>query len=324
MAREKALAVGVDLGGTKLEAALVDAEGRVYGRRRLPTDVSGGPEAVRAQIMWMVKELGAEAGTLWNVAGVGLGVAGQIDARTGTVLFGPNLGWKDAPLGKWLKQDLALPITVTNDVRAATFAEWRFGAGRGVRDLVCLFIGTGIGGGIVAGGRLLCGQSNSAGELGHIIVELHGPPCGCGGRGCLEAIAGGRALARQARRAVKAYPAAGARMLSLAGDSLDGVTAEIVVRAAQLGCRLAGDILSRAKEALLAGLVSIVHAFNPGRIILGGGVLEGMPELVEELEQGVRGRAMEAATRGLKVVRAELGALAGAIGAAAMVFESEA
>lgn len=175
----------------------------------------------------------------------------------------------------------------------------------------------------MAGGRLLHGASNSAAELGHIVVDLSGPACDCGGRGCLEALAGGRALARQAQRAVQAYPAAGARLVALAGGKPDEINAQVLVQAAKRGDRLAKEILSKAKEALAAGLVSIVHSFNPERIVLGGGVLEGMPELVEELEERVKSRAMQAATKGLKLVKAELGGAAGAVGAAAMVLSGE-
>lgn len=320
---EKKTALGVDLGGTKLEAALVSEQGIVLARTRLATDVAGGPEAVKSQIVGAAQELLKDRKPGGALVGMGLGVAGQIEAGSGKVLFGPNLGWKDVPLGAWIREKLGLEVTVTNDVRAAAFGEWRFGAGRGAQDMVCLFVGTGIGGGVVAGGRLLHGASNSAAELGHMVVELSGPACDCGGRGCLEALAGGRALARQAKRAVQAYPAAGARLMALAGGKPDGITAQVLVQAAKGGDRLAKDILSKAKEALAAGLVSIVHGFNPERIVLGGGVLEGMPELVQELEEKVKSRAMPAATKGLRLVKAELGGAAGAIGAAAMVLSGE-
>ncbi len=323
MDSHREVALGVDLGGTKLQVALVDREGLVLASKRVATDVQGGPWAVRSQIVEAARESMAQGQAEGFPLGIGLGVAGQIESETGRVLFGPNLGWKDVPLGAWIREELGFPVMVTNDVRAAAFGEWKFGAGRGVQDLVCLFVGTGIGGGIVAGGRLLHGASNSAGELGHLVVEVSGPACDCGGRGCLEALAGGRALAREARRAVQAYPAAGARLLGMAGGNLEGITAKILIQAARGGDRLARDILAKAKEALVAGLVSIVHGFNPGRVVLGGGIVEGMDELVEELEERLKARAMKAATRGLELVRAELGGVAGAVGAAAMVLAEE-
>lgn len=317
------VAVGVDLGATKLQWALVNSHGTVLASARVATDVNGGPRAIRSQIAEAVRESIVRNHSGRSPVGIGLGVAGQIEFGSGTVLFGPNLGWKNVPLGSWIQEELGLPVMVTNDVRAATFGEWKFGAGKGVKDLVCLFVGTGIGGGIVAGGRLLCGATNSAGELGHLVVDVSGPACDCGGRGCLEALAGGRALAREARRAVQSYPAAGARLLQMAGGTLEGITAEILVRAARRGDRLAREILAKATEALAAGLVSIVHGLNPERVVLGGGIVEGMDEVVKELEEKVKARAMEAATRGLKLVRAELGGVAGAVGAAAMVLSGE-
>lgn len=320
---EKKVAVGVDLGATKLEVALVDPQGLVLRSTRVATDVAGGPEAVRSQIVGAVREILGQGKAGLSIAGIGLGVAGQIEAGSGKVVFGPNLGWKNVPLGAWIQEDLNLPVLVTNDVRAATFGEWRFGAGRGLEDLVCLFVGTGVGGGVVAGGKLLCGAFNSAGELGHMVVDFQGPLCDCGGRGCLEALAGGRALARQAKRAVQAYPAAGAGLLQLAGGNLEGITAQIVIQAFQRGDRLAKEILAKAKEALAAGLVSIVHCVNPKRIILGGGIVEGMAQLVEELEEKVKGTAMRASVQGLELVRAQLGRAAGAVGVAAMFLYGE-
>lgn len=316
-------AVGVDLGGTKLEAALVNSEGVVLARTRIATNVAGGPKAVKSQVIEMVRQLlEQEKGGVAPV-GMGLGVAGQVESGSGKVLFGPNLGWRDVPLGEWIQGEMGLEVIVTNDVRAAAFGEWKFGAGKGLQDLVCLFVGTGIGGGVVAGGKLLHGAANSAGELGHMVVELSGPSCDCGGRGCLEALAGGRALARQARGAVAAYPAAGARLLALAGGKPEEITAQTLVQASRRGDRLAREILAKAQEALAAGLVSIVHSFNPERIVLGGGILEGMPEIIEELEEKVKSRAMQAAVKGLKLVKAELGGDAGAVGAAAMVLSRE-
>jgi glucokinase len=212
---EKA-AIGVDLGGTKVEVAYVDRAGRIRRRLQQPTDVQGGPERIMAQIAGMGHKLRQEEAELIPV-GVGVGVAGQITADTGVVRFSPNLNWQEVPLKDNLKAVLGLPVVVTNDVRAATWGEWLHGAGRAVEDLICLFIGTGIGGGVVSGGRVLSGASNTAGELGHITIDLHGPACTCGNRGCLEALAGGWAMARRARQAMADSEAAGQAFLQAAG-----------------------------------------------------------------------------------------------------------
>jgi glucokinase len=301
-------AIGVDLGGTKVEAAQVDTEGQVRQRLRRATDVKDGPAAIEAEIVTAVRELQESVGS--SPAGVGVGVAGQIEPASGVVHFAPNLGWHDVPLQADLSRTLRLPVVVTNDVRAAAWGEWLHGAGQGCGDLVCLFVGTGIGGGVVSGGRMLSGCSNAAGELGHITVDLHGPVCHCGNQGCLEALAGGWAIARRAQEAIAADPAAGASMVQMAGGQQTAVTAKIVAQAAH-----AGDPLARA---LIAGAVGLVNAFNPCRLILGGGVIEGLPELVDRVDQGVCERALEAASAPLQVLPAQLKNDAGVVGAAAL------
>ena len=321
MGRERNVwAIGVDLGGTKVEVAQVDTAGRVLQRLRQSTDVKDGLAAVEAEIVAAVRKLEEHAGG--RPAGIGVGVAGQIEATTGVVRFAPNLGWHEAPLQADLSQALKLPVAVINDVRAATWGEWLHGAGQGCNDLVCLFVGTGIGGGVVSGGQMLAGCSNAAGELGHVTVDLHGPPCHCGNRGCLEALASGWAIARQARQAIAADPAAGAFLLNMAGGQPDAVTAKIVAQAAQQGDPLAGQLKDEVARALIAGAVGLVNAFNPCRLILGGGVIEGLPELVQRVDEGVRQLALAAASAPLQVVPAHLHNDAGVVGAAALAMHS--
>ncbi len=216
------LNVGVDLGGTKVEAALVDAEGHVVTSRRHPTDSkTKGPQRVIADIVACVGECLGEG--VRNAGALGVGVAGQIDAATGTVRFAPNLGWRDVPLRAELERTLRLPVVVVNDVRAATFGEWAHGAGKGVNDLVCLFIGTGIGGGVVSGGQLLEGCCNMAGELGHMTIVAGGRPCHCPNRGCLEAYVGGWSIAERAQDATSGlYPARFQRFSSFPLSALPG------------------------------------------------------------------------------------------------------
>lgn len=308
--------IGVDLGGTKIETALVDDKGQILERERHPTPVDLGPDEVQMQIVSMVSYLLNKAPS--GVTAVGVGVAGQIEAGTGTVTFAPNLQWQNVPLQANLKKALDLPVVVINDVRAATWGEWLDGAGRGCDDLVCLFVGTGIGGGVVSGGRMLTGSSNTAGELGHMTVDLHGPPCTCGNRGCLEALAGGWAIARRARQAVSEESTAGAKLLDLVGNHPESITAQLVIQAAQAGDSLAVDVLKEATQALIAGCVGLVNGFNPARLILGGGVIQGLPQLTEWIEQGVLLRALKAACIDLQVLPALLQNDAGVIGAAAL------
>jgi len=313
-------AVGVDLGGTKVEVAHVDAEGRVRMRLRRPTDVRDGPAAVQDEIVAAVRDLQGSGGN--SPIAVGVGVAGQIEPSSGVVRFAPNLDWHDMPLQADLSKSLDLPVTVTNDVRAATWGEWLYGAGQGCTDLVCLFVGTGIGGGVVSGGQMLSGCSNTAGELGHITIDLHGPLCHCGNQGCLEAEAGSWAIARRARQAISADPVAGASLLEMAGGQPEAITAKIVAQAAHAANPLARQLIDEVAQALIAGAVSLVNDFNPCRLILGGGVIEGLPELVEKVDKGVRQSALAAACSPLQVLPAQLHNDAGVIGAAALAMRS--
>lgn len=317
---EEQWSIGIDLGGSKLEAARVDTLGRIRQRVRKPTNVKGGPSAVIKDIIDCVRTL--REGIETFPAGVGVGVAGQVEQESGNVRFAPNLYWRDVPLQEELRHTLDLPVIVTNDVRAATWGEWIHGAGRGCDDLLCMFVGTGIGGGVVSGGRVLAGCSNTVGEIGHITIDLHGPPCTCGNRGCLEAVAGGWAIGREARQSVTADPDGGRLLLEMAGGELEGINAATVARAARGGDPLARQLMDQAAGALIAGAVSLINAFNPCRLILGGGVISGIPELIGRIDRGVRGLALEAACSSLRVLPAALQNDAGVIGAAALALRT--
>ena len=317
---KEAWAIGVDLGGTKVEVALVDREGQVRQRLRRPTDVKDGLAAVENEIVAAVRELHEDVGH--PPAGVGVGVAGQIEPGTGVVRFAPNLGWHEVPFQADLSRALDLPVVVLNDVRAAAWGEWLHGAGRGYDDLVCLFVGTGIGGGVVSGRHMLAGCSNTAGELGHMTVDWRGPVCHCGNTGCLEALAGGWAIARRAREAIAADPSAGAFWLERAGGRPEADSAKSVAPAAHQPDPLARQVVDEVAQALVAGAVGLVNAFNPCRLILGGGIIEGLPELVQRVAQGVRQLALAAATSRLQVVPASLHDDAGVVGAAALAIRS--
>ncbi|MDR3569152.1 MAG: ROK family protein [Syntrophobacteraceae bacterium] len=312
-------AIGIDLGGTKIALGRVDEEGALQELVRYRTRTQDGYGAVIAQVVEGVRRLAKGAET--RVSGIGIGVAGQVDPASGAVIFGPNLDWHDVPLRKDLEKACAMPVVVTNDVRAATWGEWLFGAGRGVRDLVCVFVGTGIGGGIVCGAKLLEGCSNTAGEIGHIRVDVNGPLCNCGARGCMEALAGGWGLARSAGQSVAADPVRGRKILEMAGGNLQNISAKIVVQAWREGDPLALGVIEAAMRALGAGVATLVNAINPCMIILGGGIAEGMPELLSRVESEVRGSALPAATSRLVFRAAELGNQAGIIGAAALAMK---
>ena len=308
--------IGVDLGGSNVRAAVVTPDGSILRIHEWLTQPERGPEAVPDDLVGCIREAClADAGD--RVLGVGVGVAGQVDLATGMVRHAPNLDWHDVPLRVRLEEALRLPVAVLNDVQAAAFGEHMFGAGQGVSELVCLFLGTGVGGGVITRGRLLQGCTGSAAELGHITVDPNGPLCRCGNRGCLEAFAGGWAIARRAREAATAAPESGPILRELAGGDLERIATSTVVEAAGRGDPISQRILGEASQALWIGVASIVNAFNPCVVVLGGGVVVGLPEWIEAARQGVRSRSLAANAAAVRVVTAGLGTRAGTIGAAA-------
>lgn len=310
-------AIGIDLGGTKIQLAQVDIFGIVKRQLRLATNSKGGPQLVKRQIVEAVSQL--KQASLEPVIGIGIGVAGQIDPHHGIVHFAPNLeGWHEVPLQADLRRALKLPVIVANDVRAATWGEWLFGAGKGSDDIICIFVGTGIGGGIVSAGQMLTGASNTAGEIGHMVIDWKGPVCTCGNRGCWESLAGGWAIAKRAANEVKTDPEEGAYLWKLADQKLKNLTAKLVIQAARDKDPLAARIMRDVQEALVAGAVSLVNAVNPEKLIFGGGIIEGMPKLVQAIEKGVKKQALKSATADLKVASSQLHNDAGVIGAAAL------
>ncbi len=311
------LTFGVDLGGTKVETALVDSKGHVLSSHREPTHPKKGAEKIVADIVSCVEScLDKKQG---KGEALGIGVAGQIDS-SGVVRTSPNLEWKDFHLKDKLEEKLDLPVVVTNDVRAALWGEWKFGAGRKTEDLVVMFVGTGIGAGIISGNRMLEGCSNTAGELGHMTLISGGRKCHCPNRGCLEAYAGGWAIAQRAQEAVQADRDAGKTLLEL-GGSIEEIAASTVAQAYSKGDPLAYRLIKETELYLSQGIVSIVNAFDPCLIILGGGVIEGLPEMIQNIDKEVRHRALKQALGHLKIVKATLGNKSGLIGAAALAKE---
>ncbi|MEI9935490.1 MAG: ROK family protein [Ferruginibacter sp.] len=195
-------AIGIDLGGTKIEAALVDTNGNIHDRQRIDTQSTLGYDGIFSHLANIINTI-CDQNKDKQPAAIGMGVAGQIEKNTGLIKYAPNLQWRNVPLQNDLSKKLNKPVFICNDVRAATIGEWSFGAGKNCDDIVCIFIGTGIGSGIVSAGKILEGNNNTAGEIGHITIDVHGPECHCGNIGCFEALAGGWAIARDLKKAVK-------------------------------------------------------------------------------------------------------------------------
>jgi glucokinase len=312
---KKLVTLGVDLGATKIETVLVDNTGQILIKEQHPTKPERGAKGIISDIVACVTSCFSDVN--YKGKALGIGVAGQVEASTGVVRFGTNLGWRDIPLRSELENALGIPVVVTNDVRAAMWGEWIHGAGKGVNDAIVIFVGTGIGGGIVSDGRVIEGCTNTAGELGHTTIVVDGRKCHCPNYGCLEAYAGGWAISERTQEAVRANPQAGRTLIELAGD-IEGITTVHVSQACTGGDPLAQRIIDETGRYLGAGVVSIVNAFNPCLLILGGGIIEGFPELIKVVEQAIRKRALEASVERLRVVKAALGVDAGGIGAAVL------
>jgi glucokinase len=306
------LTLGIDIGGTKANVVLVDKNGRCLYACKSLIQSDKEPNRVIADIIECINLCLKK--TRLNAIAIGIGVAAQVD-RDGVVLNSPNLGWRNVPLKQEIAKQLSLPVIVTNDVRAAAWGEWRYGAGIGVDNLVVLFVGTGIGGGVISGGKVLVGCNNCGGELGHITIVYDGQKCRCPNKGCLEAYAGGWAIAERAQNAIRATPKEGQYLLSLAG-SIERVSAATVSRAYHENNLLAKHLVEETGRYLAAGVVSIVNSFNPCLLILGGGVIEGIPELIQIVKQVVPTVALDSAVDKLNIVKAALGSNSGAIGAA--------
>lgn len=318
--QELRYAIGVDLGGTKIEIGIVDEKGKIYEQHRCQTLVHEGAQAIEQQILESIEILRQKNRFL--ISGIGIGVAGQIQSHTGTVIFAPNLKWHHIPLRANIEKRVQLPVTIINDVRAITLAEWLYGAGQGFRDVLCVFIGTGIGSGIVSEGRLLTGSSNIFGEVGHMTIDYKGPICTCGKRGCFEAIAGGWGIAARAQEAIEADNR-GIRsqcLLELANGYIHDVNAKIVVDACRQKDAMAEAIMQNVIQALITGLASLVNIYNPSRLILGGGFIDGISEIIPILNKGIKQIALKAATQSLEVVKGQLGKEVGVIGSAAAIF----
>ncbi|HYB63095.1 MAG TPA: ROK family protein [Thermoplasmata archaeon] len=310
--------IGIDFGGTKIALGIVDRHGRVLDSTRLPTQAERPATAVVDEVVASVRDRWGEQ--LGGAKTVGVGVAGQV-GRDGSVLFGPHLDWHDVPLRSLLGRSLRRPVAVINDAQAATFGEWRFGAGRGAENLLGLFVGTGVGGGLVVDGRLYPGATGCAGEVGHLTVKRSGRRCHCGNTGCLDAYVGGWAIAERAKTAVRRAPGRGPLLVTLAGAP-GGLTAESVVRASRRGDPLAKEVVRETLSYLADALASMVNSLNPETVVLGGGVVEGLRPLLPSLGREVRARSLPAAASGLRIVPASLGSVSALVGAAAFAREA--
>ncbi len=307
----------IDLGGTKILAAIVSPAGVVVGQAKKK---SGGRShdaaAVIDRIADCVREAAASAGIQTDLLrAVGIGAPGPVVAETGVVTVAVNLGWRDVPLKAELERRLGVPVVVDNDVRVAVLAEYLAGAGRGTRHLIGIWPGTGIGGGVVVNGEIVTGANNAAGEIGHVTIKAGGPLCACGGRGHLEALASRTAIVRDVGERI----AKGQKTLltKIVDGDVSRATSGDLAEALRQGDKIVTRAIARSAKYLSIGIASVANLLNPEMVVLGGGLVQALGEpFVRQVAAKVEGRPMLAATGPLRIVQSSLGDEAGIVGAA--------
>ncbi len=307
----KKLAIGIDMGGTNMRLALVSEDGAVINSVRHKTSAQEGKDAIISRLSSATLDMIAEGRRDGTVVGIGIGAPGLIE--NGVVRCSPNLpGWKEVPLQKLLEEALALPVSLENDANAVAYGEKSSGAGKGFNSLVCITLGTGVGGGLILNGKIWRGAFGMAGEVGHMVVEPEGLQCSCGNRGCLETYASATGLVRAAREAINK------------GDAvwdIDNLTTEMLDAAARGGDRAAASLFASAGRYLGIGIASLLHILNPEAVILGGGVSKGWDLFYPSMNEEIGKRCFSEIVDRTKILPASLGDSAGMLGAARLAFE---
>ncbi|HWP69654.1 MAG TPA: ROK family protein [Gemmatimonadaceae bacterium] len=312
--------VGVDLGGTNIVAGALAEDGSdIIALRTEATRADQGADAVVDRIARMIDTVIAETiaqtgARRDDVIGVGVGAPGPLDRERGIVVTTPNLGWTNFPLRDVVAERTRLPVRIDNDANCATLGEWWLGAARGANNVIGMTIGTGIGGGIILGGRLYHGSSDVAGEIGHATIDITGRRCKCGNYGCLEAYASGPSIADRAREAVGSDDEA--FLVLMVGGDANKITAATVYEAAKLGDDVALDVVRETSRFLGAGIANLLNIFNPDVVVIAGGVTQAGETLFGPLRREVRKRAFKPAVEACQIVPGTLVA-AGVVGAVA-------
>jgi glucokinase len=299
---------GIDIGGTKIALALAASDGRLIEATRFPTRVEEGPHRILSAAASGIEAMAGRARARLKAVGVGCG--GPLDRRRGLVLSPPNLpGWDEFPIVSLLEERLGVPALLDNDANAAALGEQSYGAGRGLEDIIYITISTGIGGGVIVRGRLVHGVYDGAGEVGHMTVLPDGPLCGCGARGCLEALCSGTSIARRARERLAA--GAPSSLSSLKRE----VTAQAVAAAAREGDSLAAEVWDETIHHLAVGVGNLFNALAPEAVVIGGGVSTAGEQLFAPLRQRVRERVRMLPPEKINILQASLGGDSGLHGA---------
>ena len=305
--------IGIDFGATHLTILVADLGAHILEEAEIPININDGPQACIDQADHLLRELLSKAGReLTEINAIGVGVPGPIVSDAGMVLAPPIMpGWDRFPIRDTLVKMWGCPVSLSNDSELGALGEWAAGAGRGEQNLAYIKIGTGIGAGLLLDGQIYRGVTGSAGEIGHLTIEENGPLCACGNYGCLEAIAGGRAIAQQAREIAQKD-----QRTELANiKPIESITARDVASAARLGDLAAQQILNRAGTYVGIAIAGVVNMFNPGMVIIGGGVAQSGDILLEPIRLAVQRRSLPAATRAVRITTAMLGRRSSSMGA---------
>ncbi len=307
--------IGIDLGGTKIVGGLIDDAGRVLTRKRVPTDAVQGYEGIVARIVHLIDAIIGESGCSRNdIERVGIASAGQIEKHSHRIVFSPNLGFHDVPIRDDLERALGIGIFVENDVNAAIYGEWKFGLMESPANVLGIFVGTGIGGGLILDGRIYRGFSNVGGEIGHMTVNSHGYPCHCGNTGCFEAYCGGYYIVERAKRRLnEGYRG---KLWGIIGGDPGVLNTGHIEDAYLKGDEYCGEIWKEVVEHMGVGLASLVNILNPEMIVFGGGVVYGSKYLIDQAADVMRRRVMGPSLKGLRMERARLGEDSAIMGAA--------
>lgn len=318
-ASTKPLYVGVDLGGTKILAGVFSAQLKLVATAKTSTKADRGPKAVIERIARTVRDAVDEADLdLKQVRAVGLGAPGSIDPEQGRVLFSPNMpGWEDVALKKELEKHLEIPVHVENDCNVCTLGVHVAELGGKPRHMVGIFLGTGIGGGLILDGKLFSGFNRTAGEIGHMVLEVGGPKCGCGNRGCFEALASRSAIFRRIQTAVKE---GGKTVLTdLLGDNLDDLRSGDLRKALKKGDKLVEKVIEDAAEYTGIAVGNLINLINPEYVVLGGGVMDALEdEMMAIIVETAKDYAMNGTSKGVEIMASRLGDHAGITGAAVL------
>ena len=318
-------ALGLDVGGTKIYAGVVNtATGAVIATARKRTHPERGVDFFTQRLLAVAQEAldAAKLSYGTGITAVGVGIAGQVDRAHGVLLASPNLaqGLKNLALADLLRRQFKVPTIVGNDVEVATYGEYQFGAGRNSDDLVCVFVGTGIGAAIMQGGQIRRGATGTAGEIGHTIVQYGGRLCGCGGRGHLEAYASRTAMTRVLLAELRRGRPS--KLTELLKDGNEAIRSKMIARCIEDGDNLVIETVTEAADYLGAGLASLATFYNPQRIVLGGGLIEEAPLMLERATLRAHEAALPTATRNLTITKTALGDNSGIVGAAWMAAAS--